>query len=157
MCEYLFDRQILNILSSDKLKREAVRIPQNAFENAFNVTIKLLAVLLIWTIKESDIMEIAVVSKLQKDITINDLTISQLLFFKIISNTVGLCERREKESLFYLNNFIIKNIHIFLRINLNKMNIPHNLLSDDSRKILQELFWQKIFFQLWELLLILVH
>jgi len=46
MCEYLFDRQILNILSNDKLKREAVRIPENAFENVLNVTIKLFAALL---------------------------------------------------------------------------------------------------------------
>jgi len=102
MCEYLFDRQILNILSNDKLKREAVRIPENAFENVLNVTIKLFAALLMWTIKESDIMGIAVVSKPQIDITINDLTISQLLFFKIMSNTIGLSERREKKSLFYL-------------------------------------------------------
>jgi len=48
-------------------------------------------------------MGIAVVSKPQIDITINDLTISQLLFFKIMSNTIGLSERREKKSLFYLN------------------------------------------------------
>jgi len=85
MYEYLFDRQILNILSSDKLKRETVRIPQNAEENVFNVTIKLFAALLMWTIRESDIMGITVVSKPQIDITINNLTISQLLFFKIMS------------------------------------------------------------------------